>query len=344
MTSVQRFSNVGVKLDTSTKANERARLDTGPLCNYKCEFCYYKDQLSNRDPLEEILKRVDYIWDYGIRQIDLSGGESSVEPNWFKILDYCKSKGFTISTLSHGGKFANMEFLQKSVEHGLSEILFSLHGYDEPTHDRITGVKGSFTKILQAIDNANELGLTVRLNCTVYDVNYAGLSANYPRLVKHIQPLEVNFIALKYNLDNREFRSIEFSQITDAIKQTIDQIKDNVKYINVRFAPFCFMQGYEQYVCNTYQHVYDLYDWNRAVYNQRVDVTKSYTAEEKLKQSFAVASDDRIINYHKDESCRNCKHFYICDGIDKSLKGTELLPADGEKILEVNFYRKGFYD
>ena len=191
MTSVQRFSNVGVKLDTSTKANERARLDTGPLCNYKCEFCYYKDQLSNRDPLEEILKRVDYIWDYGIRQIDLSGGESSVEPNWFKILDYCKAKGFTISTLSHGGKFSNMEFLQKSVEHGLSEILFSLHGYDEPTHDRITGVKGSFTKILQAIDNANELGLTVRLNCTVYDVNYAGLSANYPRLVKHIQPLEL---------------------------------------------------------------------------------------------------------------------------------------------------------
>lgn len=344
MTSVQKFSNAGVKLDTETTANARARLDTGPLCNYKCEFCYYKDQLSNRDPLEQIFQRVDYIWDYGIRQIDLSGGESSVEPNWFKILDYCKSKGFSISTLSHGGKFAKMDFLQQSVDHGLSEILFSLHGYNDETHDKITGVKGSFKKILQAIDNANSLGLTVRLNCTVYDINYAGLGDNYPALVKFIKPLEVNFIALKYNLDNQEFRGVEFKQLTDAIKSTIDQIKDDVKYINVRFAPFCFMQGYEKYVCNAFQHVYDIYDWNRALYNQRVDVTKQYTDEEKLKQSFSMAADDRIINYHKDESCRTCKHYHICDGIDKKLKGTELVPVTGEKILEVNYYRKGFYD
>lgn len=344
MKSVQRFSTAGVKLDLTTPFNQRARLDTGPLCNYRCEFCYYKDKLSDRDSLDEILKRVDYIWDYGIRQIDLSGGESSVEPNWFKILDYCKAKGFTISTLSHGGKFANMDFLQKSVEHGLTEILFSLHGYDETTHDQITGVKGSFVKILQAIDNANELGLVVRLNCTVYDVNCVGLSTHYPVLVKHIHPLEVNFIALKYNLDNREFRGVAFKQITDAIKQTIDQIKSDTKYINVRFAPFCYMEGYEQYVCNTFQHVYDLYDWNRALYNQQVDVSKTYSPEEKLKQSFSMAAHDRIINYHKEDSCRNCKHYYICDGIDKSLKGTDLPPTDGEKILEVNFYRKGFYD
>jgi MoaA/NifB/PqqE/SkfB family radical SAM enzyme len=45
-----------------------------------------------RDPLEVILERVDYIKAYGITEIDLSGGESSIEPNWFKILEYCQDK------------------------------------------------------------------------------------------------------------------------------------------------------------------------------------------------------------------------------------------------------------
>lgn len=344
MTSAQRFSTVGLKIDTETPFNQRARLDTGPLCNYRCEFCYYKEHLSERDSLETILKRVDYIWDYGIREIDLSGGESSVEPNWFKILDYCKAKGFRISTLSHGGRFSKLDFLQKSIDHGLEEILFSLHGYDSETHDAITGINGSFDKILQAINNANQLGITVRINCTVYDINYKGLAQHYPELIKQIKPLEVNFIAIKYNLDNREFRNVPYKDLTDAIKNTIDSIKEHTKYINVRFAPYCYMEGYEQHVCNVYQHVYDLYDWNRALYNERVDVSKSYSNEEKLRQSYEVAADDRILNYHKSEECRTCKYYYICDGIDKSLKDNELVPVPGEKILDVNYYRKGFYD
>lgn len=344
MRSAQKFSITGIKPDTSTKANARARLDTGPLCNYRCEFCYYKEHLTERDSLDTILKRIDYIYDYGIREIDLSGGESSVEPNWFKILDYCYKKGMRVSTLSHGGRFSKLDFLQKSVDHGLKEILFSLHGYNADTHDAITGIKGSFDKILQAIDNANQLGLVVRINCTVYDINYEGLPTYYPDIIKHIQPLEVNFIAIKYNLDNREFRDVPYKELTDSIKKTIDSIKDTVKYINVRFTPYCYMKGYERYVCNVYQHVYDLYDWNRALYNERVDVSQTYTDEEKLQQSYAVAADDRMLNYYKNDSCRECKHYYICDGIDKSLKETELFPQTGDKILEVNYYRKGFYD
>lgn len=345
MRSAQKFSIAGIKPDTDTKANARARLDTGPLCNYRCEFCYYKEHLSERDSLDTVKQRVDYIWDYGIREIDLSGGESSIEPNWFPILDYCREKGFdNISTLSHGGRFSKLDFLQKSVDHGLKEILFSLHGYNAETHEAVTGIKGSYDKILQAIDNANQLGLVVRINCTVYDVNYKGLAQYYPAIIKRIQPLEVNFIAIKYNLDNREFRNVPYRKLTDAIKDTIDCIEKDVKYINVRFTPYCYMKGYEKYVCNVYQHIYDLYDWNRAVYNQRVDTSKSYTEVEKLKQSYESAANDRMLNYYKDDNCRDCMHYYICDGIDKSLEETELYPIYGDKLLEVNHYRKGFYD
>jgi hypothetical protein len=42
--------------------------------------------------------------------------------------------------------------------------------------------------------------------------------------------------------------------------------------------------------------------------------------------------------YKKDLNCLKCKHFYICDGIEKELFGkTELHPELGEKIKEVNY-------
>ena len=144
---MNRLSINQIEKDYSRPINNRAKLDTGKLCNYSCEFCYYKKQLHERDALEKIKQRIDYIHAYGIDEIDLSGGESSVEPNWFNILDYCKGKFKRISCLSHGGKFSDLSFAQRSYDSGLREILFSLHGFTEEVHDKITGKKGAFKNL-----------------------------------------------------------------------------------------------------------------------------------------------------------------------------------------------------
>jgi radical SAM protein with 4Fe4S-binding SPASM domain len=345
MKSVLEFSTYGVAIDRETPPNARARLNTGTLCNYNCEFCYYKKQLSIRTAYEKIVERIDDIWAYGLKEIDLSGGESSVEPNWFKILDYCQAKGFTnISTLSHGGKFADMEFLKESQAHGLKEILFSVHGSNAELHDKITDRKGSFVKIIQAIKNAHQAGIVVRINCTVYDLNHHTLPNEYTDLILELNPLEVNFITLNYDTDNSDFRTNDYGAVTDSIKLCIDRIKDRVKYINVRYTPFCYMVGYEQYVCNYYQHIYDKYDWNLAIYNHGIDTTKTYTELEKLQQSYEEAKKFRLNSYHKGKECLDCKYLFICDGVEKQLKDTPLKPVAGDKIHEINFYRKGFYD
>jgi MoaA/NifB/PqqE/SkfB family radical SAM enzyme len=344
MKSPQLFSTIGLKLDLETPMNERARLNTGFFCNYGCEFCYYKDKLDQRDSLKVITDRVDDIYNYGIRQVDLSGGESSIEPNWFKILDYCKTKGMTVSTLSHGGKFSDYEFLKKSKEHGLTEILFSLHGSNKEIHEKITKRKGSFDKILTAIQNAKKLGIIVRINCTVYDLNHHLLKTEYVQLLRNIEPLEINFICLNYDTDNSDFRKIDYAIITDSIKSCIDDIVDAVKYINVRYVPYCYMEGYEKHVVNYYQHIYDKFDWNLAIYNHDIDTTKTYTKEEKLRQSYDAAKHFRINGYNKSESCKGCKHYFICDGIEKQLDNNEFKPQTGDKVFEVNFYRKKFYE
>lgn len=344
MISIQKFSTLGIRKDKDSRRCTRGYIDTGKFCNYDCEFCYYKNQLDNRDSLEIVKKRIKYAKDYGLDSVDFCGGESSVEPNWFNFLDYAVECGFkSINTITNGSKFCDMEFLKKSVKHGLTEILFSLHGFNEESHDLITKRKGSFKKIIKAIENANELGLTVRINCTVSDTNHKGLTKDYPILMKRLKPLEINFIAVRYESDNSGYKKVEYKEIIDSIKLSIDLIKEDIKYINMRFVPFCFAKNYEKHVVNHYQHIYDIFDWNRGTYQQEVPI-KNYTYNELLEHDYFEAEKTRINGYHKDITCKECKYFYICDGIDKHLAGQELIPVQGEKINDVNIFRKDFYD
>lgn len=334
-------SSAGLELDLTTPPCNRARLDTGTFCNYDCEFCYYKDMLDIKTPWEIVQKRIDHLVSYGITQVDLSGGESSVSPDWFRILDYCNTRFERISCLSHGGRFANKEFLQESRDRGLKEILFSLHGATADTHDSITGRKGSFERILQGIENAQELGMMVRTNATVYYRNYHQLENEYADLLNRINPTEANFLTLNYwgDFNVIDFENVSYQDMANGIMACIDKLKDGID-INIRYAPYCYFKGYEKYIAGTYQHIYDVRDWNREMYTYTVDVSKPYTPRGKLELAYEACATHRARFYKKSIECVKCKHFYICDGIEKEIADhTKVHPADGEKIRQVNFYR-----
>lgn len=319
----------------------RAKLDTGTHCNYRCSFCYYRSKLDEITPFEVIKQRIDYLISCGITEVDLSGGESSIHNNWFDILSYCKNHGLRISTLSNGYKFANKDFLARSVEAGLEEILFSVHGYDRESHNSLVNNRHGYDKIVQAISNAHELGVRVRINCTVTHQNYKHLATEFVELMHALKPLEVNFLTLNYWDDAGKIECIEYGLVTPYIQRAIDALKDTVRYINVRYTPYCYMEGYEQYVCNYYQHIYDVFDWNIAVYNQTVDPA-TYRSDPHAAM-FKAAAAQRNRTYAKKKECMQCKHFYMCDGVEKQFTNVDLHPSPGDYITQVNFYRKGLY-
>lgn len=331
-----------LEVDRTEPINQRAKLDTGTHCNYRCEFCYYKTQLNDVTEFEVIKQRIDYLVACGIKEADLSGGESSIHKQWFDILDYCKSQGLKISTLSNGYKFANKEFLAKSKAHGLEEILFSVHGYDKDSHNDLVGHRKGFDNIKQAIHNAHELGIVVRINCTVTHKNYKNLPTKFVTLMQELTPFEVNFLTLNYWDDAGVQETIDYSEITPYIHQTIDLLDQYVDIINVRYTPYCFMKGYEQYVCNYYQHIYDVYDWNIAVYNG--DIEPEEYKKDQYQAMYSAAESKRNRTYYKKQECLNCKHYYICDGVEKQIKNIKLQPEPGEKITQVNHYRRGWYN
>lgn len=332
-------STFKLKIDRTEPICNRAKLDTGTHCNYDCSFCYYKTQLHIKTEFDVIKERIDYLVDCGITEVDLSGGESSIHKDWFNILDYCKSKGLKISTLSNGFKFANYDFLKKSMEHGLEEILFSVHGYSDESHDVLVGRKHGFKNIKKAIKNAHDLGILVRINCTVTKDNYEGLPTEFVKLMEELNPFEVNFLTLNYWDDADNNNCIDYSHVTPYIHRAIDNL--DIEIINVRYTPYCFMKGYEQYVCNYYQHIYDIYDWNIAVYDKKIDA--EVYKNDKLKALYNSAKSNRLHSYYKKPECLKCKHYFICDGVENQIKEITLYPENGDHITEVNYYREGLY-
>lgn len=334
MSKYNDISCCGLVVDTDTRLCNRAKLDTGTFCNYRCSFCYYRDNLGDMGSFEDIKHRIDYLRKCGIKEVDLSGGESSIHPKWFDILDYCD--GLYISTLTNGYKFSDIEFMSKSKEHGLREILFSVHGYDNDSHDKIVGFVGAFDRIIQSIKNAHKLGIKVRVNCTVSNYNYTSLSTSYVKLLLEINPIEINFIPLNYWGDNKEGEKIDYVEVSKEIKRTIDLI--DIKYINVRYIPYCFMVGYERYVCDYYQHIYDIYDWNIALCDYDVDPEIFQKNQHDIM--YETAKDHRLFQYKKKFECVKCKYFYICDGIEYDMP---VFPEVDERITNPVHYRKNFY-
>lgn len=343
MNHVNKYSTCGLIKDYDTPRCNRAKLDTGTFCNYDCEFCYYQGQLHLKTDYDTIVKRIDILHDYGITEVDLSGGESSVHKDWFKILDYCDERFENISTLSNGRKFSNEKFLVESKKRGLKEILFSVHGYDEKSHDEIVRRRGGWKHIMRAIELAHKHGIIVRINCTIYQRNIDGL-LKYHEVIIPLKPLEINFLTLNYWVNNKHAKPIDYKHATDNIKTCIDNLKDHVKYINVRYTPYCYMKGYEKHVCNQFQHIYDRFDWNKEIYDYNVDVSRTYTDNEKIDMAYAAAAKPRLKDYIKPVECLGCKYYNICDGVEKQVTDCAVYPEPGDKITNVNHFRHGFYD
>lgn len=348
---------------------KRIRIFTGMRCNAGCRFCYYTG-LSEDRTTENIKRQMDIAKKYGIEHIDFSGGEPTIRSDFIELIEYAKRKGFkTICTLTNGLRFSDKNFLQKCIDSGLNEILFSVHGYNEKNHDWLTQVPGSFKKLMKAMKNAKELGIIFRTNTTITKSNYKYLIEHAKIFIK-FKPLQSNFILFNdwdcAQKVAKEF-SVKYSEVSPYLKKAINMIKGDVKYINVRYIPFCFMSGYEKYVCDYSQKIYDPYEWSQRLLSRFGDplnfsntlkhygyiITGTLKFRPSLKFNHKEYIEDVFLAYRRNtyakpkEICGKCKFYKICDGLETSyakIIGTgELKPQAGEKITDPLYFRRSFY-
>lgn len=157
------FDQHGVPLFSLFKANvSRTNLPTDCLsapskvyfeitrqCNLKCVYCYNNSGQASNVELDkaEIFRLLDELYDLGVFEIRLTGGEPTLHSSFFEILEYVKKKNFFISLASNG--VWTDEMIQKICDSDIGIIILSIDG-PEHYHDRGRG-KGTFQAIMRTI-------------------------------------------------------------------------------------------------------------------------------------------------------------------------------------------------
>ncbi|MGD2249356.1 MAG: PqqD family peptide modification chaperone [Candidatus Methanofastidiosia archaeon] len=140
-------------------------LETTTGCNLKCGHCLLsagnplKDELS-ADQFLPILKR---FFDMGVKRVELSGGEILTKKRWDKLAEFCKNR-FISHVLTNGC------LITEETVHTLSwcrEIYISVYGSTAQTHEKVTGVKGSFEQVVTGISLLAKKGFYVGVSVIV---------------------------------------------------------------------------------------------------------------------------------------------------------------------------------
>jgi 7,8-dihydro-6-hydroxymethylpterin dimethyltransferase len=158
------------------KASHRtclALLEITDACNLSCEACYAESPAGKHHPKEELLKRLDiFIQDRGPLDIlQISGGEPTIHPDFFEILDSCRDREIShIMVNTNGIVLAKDPSFAKRLTERMPnlEIYLQLDGLSREPHIKLRG-KDLLEVKQQAIQAIIRHNIPTTLVCTVVD-------------------------------------------------------------------------------------------------------------------------------------------------------------------------------
>lgn len=125
-------------------------------CDSNCKFCAANIGLvSNREYTMNLQKFEKQLISENVQKGDyvmISGGEPTLSPYFWKIMDVCKMYECKIELTTNGHFFSEVENAKKLISYDQVNVQIPIFGM-ELQHDYLTGYKGGFEKTIRALDN-----------------------------------------------------------------------------------------------------------------------------------------------------------------------------------------------
>ncbi len=196
------------------------RLSVEDACDYRCRYClphgYRQTEPEPPLSLDEIRRLVAAFAALGFWKVRLTGGEPTVRRD---ILEIARAVAATpgvrrVALSTNGARLAALAAELKDA--GVSAVNVSVDSLNPARFREVTG-RDDLPKILNGVDRALALGLTVKLNAVLMKGVNDGEFADFLDRTKE-RPLEARFIELMPAADNMEFftsRHLKASSLVD---------------------------------------------------------------------------------------------------------------------------------
>ena len=142
-------------------------------CNLKCVHCYNPKNISNvQIDFEKMKQIIDEARKIGVMNITFSGGESTLDKDFIKIVEYAREKRMSVEIFTNGQTlYDNSELFNSLINLYPFRIGLSLYSLNEETHEKITSVKGSYHKTLNVIERLRKENISVEIKNFLLNTN-----------------------------------------------------------------------------------------------------------------------------------------------------------------------------
>lgn len=325
------------------RLNKRGVIFVTDVCNHKCKFCYYKYiHRANHTPLIKIKALADYErFEHGLTHVDITGiGEPTMHPKINEILKYCRDIELLPTMITNGSWPEKVEEL---IDEGnVEDIVLSVHSIGK-NYEELTG--GKWEKLLKTLTILKEHDFKWRSNVCVVKDNLP-LLIDCVKLTKEYGGRLINFLVFNPH-DGTDLASKEnecqatYTECAEAMKKAIDVAEELGVLVEVRYIPICTMKGYEKYVLNFSQWIYDPYSWEEGHANGTVF---------KTEEEYVDFINKKVsCNVHKEcADCSACTFAKYCDGVypqyAKKYGMEEFKPYGGELFEDAMYWRRKYME
>lgn len=142
-------------------------LDVTDKCNMSCSHCYAETFMRKKPvDLDSLGRAFDELRGMGCYHYVLQGGEPIADPERLEaVVSQIGAEDHYLNLISNGWQMTR-ETLSWLVGLGIDKVTFSLDSSIEDAHDA-NRRKGSYARVLNAIDHAREMGLLVGVSTVV---------------------------------------------------------------------------------------------------------------------------------------------------------------------------------
>jgi len=172
-----RFFKKKVPGDEPITPQSAALFRFGEQCNNDCPMCSNTGEAALFfHPTEKLLERAAFLRRRGFRRAVVTGGEPTIHPGFWTIVERLRADGFTWDVNTHGRTFAKDGFAARAVAHGLTRAIVSLHSHRPATSAALFGTReNAHHETVAGIDRLVEAGVDLILNCVLTQPNLGEL-------------------------------------------------------------------------------------------------------------------------------------------------------------------------
>lgn len=162
------------------------------LCNLKCQMCdRWKWRIKDKLTTQNLLGIFEELRVLGTKRIVLTGGEPLLRKDIKELIEGINKAGIK-PTLYTNGYLFNSEIALRLLENN-ADISFSLDGFRSSTHEKIRGVSGSFSPVIEGVRllaqrrrdlGKNEETTRIVVNYTIQEDNVADLELGASKIDK----------------------------------------------------------------------------------------------------------------------------------------------------------------